>query len=53
MTIHNGDFVVQQPYAPEDERWYVQCVGLLDYGRFDTEEEAIKHKKFLLEKEYG
>jgi hypothetical protein len=47
--VLKGDYIVQQPYLPEDKQWYVQRVSLLDYGRFDTEEEAIKHRQFCEE----
>lgn len=48
--INTGDYIVQQPYLPEDERWYVQGISLLDYGRFNDEKTAIEHKEFLEQK---
>lgn len=50
MSIYTNDYVVQQPYLPEDTKWYVQRVALLDYGRFHTKEAAEEHKQYLIEK---
>jgi len=43
-------FAIRQPYKDEgDNRYYVQRVSYLDYGRFDSEEAAKEHLKFCEE----
>lgn len=50
--MQTGEYIVQQPYIQEnDNRWYVQQISLLDYGRFSTREAAIEFLDFLHDKE--
>lgn len=46
----NGEFIIQQTYLPDDERWYVHEVNFLDYGRFSNKEAAVEFREFLNEK---
>jgi hypothetical protein len=43
-----ADVVVRR--QDNDPRYYVSTVHYLDYGRFDTELEALNHVEFLKEK---
>lgn len=45
-------YIIRQPYKNEgDDRFYVQHVSYIDYGRFATEEAAKELKDFLEDQE--
>lgn len=47
--VRTGDILMQRPYLPEDKRWYIQEVGMLDLGRFETQDAAFQHWQYMQE----